>query len=90
MLVRVFALMILIGQLGLIAHRIEHYVAPDHMECGEDACTAFMPTTGAADLPVVISPLFLVVFVLSFWTVRENAVRQHAGRLGFPAHAPPL
>jgi hypothetical protein len=89
-LLRLFALLLLIGQIGLVAHRIEHYIAPDHMECGEDACVAFMPTDGASALPVVVPPLFLIVFFLRFWTVQESAVQQRADRLGFQAHAPPL
>ncbi len=82
--------MLLIAQLGMVAHRIEHYIAPEHMECGEDSCTAFMPTTGAAALPLFVPPLFLVVFFLKFWTLRDCAVQPPAYRLGFRAHAPPF
>jgi hypothetical protein len=89
-LVRFFALVLLIAQLGIVAHRIEHYIAPEHMECGEDSCTAFLPTTGAADLVAFVPPLSLVVFFLTFWTVCESTVERLSDRLGFRAHAPPL
>jgi hypothetical protein len=74
----------------MVAHRIEHYITPEQMECGEDSCTAFMPVTGAADLPQFVPPVFFVIFFLRFWTVREFAVEQPGKRLGFRAHAPPL
>jgi hypothetical protein len=89
-LMKFFAAILLIAQLGMVAHRIEHYIAPEHMECGEDSCTAFAPTTGAAALPLFIPPLLLVVFFLRFWTVRDSIVRKPADRLGFRAHAPPF
>ena len=88
--IRLFALLLLVAQLGMVAHRIEHYIAPDHMECGEDACIAFAPTTGAADLPVVLQPVFAVIFFLRFWAVREIAERKLTDRIGFRALAPPL
>ncbi len=87
---RVFATLLLIAQLGLVAHQIEHYLAPDHMECGEDSCTAFAPTTGAAALPVVVAPIFLVVFFVRFWTVNQASIHAPSDRLGFRAHAPPV
>jgi hypothetical protein len=88
--VKFFAALLLIAQLGMVAHRIEHYIAPEHMESGEDECSAFMPVTGAVDLPLFVPPLFLVVFFVRFWTVRDSIVWQPAERLGFRAHAPPL
>ncbi|MDB5397415.1 MAG: hypothetical protein JWM91_4921 [Rhodospirillales bacterium] len=87
---RVFALVLLIAQLGMVAHRIEHYLAPEHMESGEDSCTAFAPTTGAAALPLFVPPLLLVIFFMRFWTVRESVLQKPADRLGFRAHAPPF
>ena len=85
-----FAAILLIAQLGMVAHRIEHYIAPEHMESGEDSCSAFTPVTGAVDLPLFVPPLLLVVFFLRFWTVRDSILGQPAERLGFRAHAPPL
>lgn len=87
---RFFALLLLVAQLGMVAHRIEHYLAPGHMESGEDSCTAFAPTTGAADLPLFVPPIFAVIFFLRFWSVRDSIVLKPADRLGFRAHAPPF
>jgi hypothetical protein len=87
--VKFLAAILLIAQLGMVAHRIEHYIAPEHMESGEDECAAFTPVTGAVDLPLFAPPILLVVFFLRFWTVRDSIVWQPAERLGFRAHAPP-
>jgi hypothetical protein len=87
---RFFALVLLVAQLGMVAHRIEHYLSPEHMESGEDSCTAFAPTTGAAQLPLFIPPVLFVIFFMRFWTVRDSVVQKPADRLGFRAHAPPL
>lgn len=84
------ALLLLVVQLGVIAHRIEHYFVPEQMECGEDSCTAFAPATGAAAPLVYLPPVLLVVFFLRFWTVSEAIVLQPSDRLGFKAHAPPV
>ncbi len=89
-LMKLVAAILLIAQFGLVVHRIEHYIAPGHMECGEDSCTAFAPATGAIAPPLFIPPLLLVVFFLRFWTVRDSIVRRPADRLGFRAHAPPF
>jgi hypothetical protein len=88
--VKFFAALLLLAQLGMVAHRIEHYIAPEHMECGEDSCTAFAPTTGATDLPLFVPPIFLVIFFLRFWTVRDSVTQKPSDFLGFRAHAPPL
>jgi hypothetical protein len=88
-ILRFAALLLLIAQLGVVAHRIEHYIAPEHMECGEDACAAFAPTPGSAEPILFLPPLSLVVFVLSFWSVRASVARPAGARLGFRAHAPP-
>jgi hypothetical protein len=86
---RAVALVLLIAQLGMVAHRIEHYLVPEHMECGEDSCDAFAPTPGP-DIPVpFLPPVFFVVFFLTFWTLRANVVEQPGSRLGFRALAPP-
>ena len=87
---RVVAFVLLIAQLGMVAHRIEHYIAPEHMECGEDACDAFSPVPDAAAPILFVPPIFLVVFFLQFWMPRAVVLRAPAGRLGFQAHAPPL
>ena len=89
-LLRFAALVLLIAQFGIVAHRIEHYIAPEHMECGEDSCDAFAPGPPAAEPVLFVPPVFLVVFFLQFWTVRPAFVRPAAGRLGFRAHAPPV
>jgi hypothetical protein len=89
-LAKLFALLVLVMQLGLVAHRIEHYVAPDRMECGEDLCDAFSPTPDGVALPVFVPPVFLVVFCLTFWTVREAARTSRTDTIGFRAHAPPV
>jgi len=89
-IIRFAALVLLIAQLGIIAHRIEHYIVPEHMECGEDACAAFAPTPDNAEPLLFVPPVFLVVFFLQFWTVRAASMRPAVERLGFRAHAPPL
>ena len=86
---QIFAAILLVAQLGIVAHRIEHYIAPEHMECGEDSCTAFAPTTGAAALPLFIPPMLSIVFFLRFWAVHDSFGPKPADRLGFRAHAPP-
>jgi hypothetical protein len=83
-------LFLVVLQLGLIAHRIEHYLAPAAMECGEDECAAFSPSPGLPDLELVIFPLSLVAFFIRFWTARPRAMTVLGGRLGFRAHAPPF
>jgi hypothetical protein len=87
--VRFLALALLVLQLGVIAHRIEHYLVPEQMECGEDVCAAFTPTPDAAPIPAFVPPVFFVVFFLRFWTVRASVARGPAERLGFRALAPP-
>jgi hypothetical protein len=89
-LLRFAALVLLVAQLGIVAHRIEHYIAPEHMECGEDACDAFAPGPPAAEPILFVPPVFLVVFFLQFWTVRAASPGSAVGRLGFRAHAPPV
>ncbi len=84
------ALVLLVLQLGLIAHRVEHYLAPAAMECGEDECAAFAPSADAPDLQVLIFPLSLVVFFVRFWTARSHSLTVVGERLGFRAHAPPV
>lgn len=88
-LLRFAALLLLLAQLGVVAHRIEHYIAPEHMECGEDACIAFAPTPDAAAPILFVPPLLAVFFFLRFWTVRTVTACPAGGRLGFRAHAPP-
>jgi hypothetical protein len=87
---RAVALLVLIAQLGMVAHRIEHYLAPEHMECGQDQCDAFAPTPGPDAPPPFLPPLFFVVFFLRFWTLRDSVIEQPGNRLGFRAHAPPV
>jgi hypothetical protein len=86
---RIAAFVLLIAQLGMVAHRIEHYIAPEHMECGEDSCDAFAPTPGPAAPVPFLPPLVFVVFFLTFWTLRDSVREQPGNRLGFRAHAPP-
>jgi hypothetical protein len=87
---RVVAFLLLIAQLGMVAHRIEHYLAPEHMECGEDSCDSFSPTPGPAAPVPFLPPLVFVAFFLKFWTLRDSVREQPANRLGFRAHAPPV
>jgi hypothetical protein len=87
---RAAALLLLVAQLGMVAHRIEHYLAPDQMECGADACDAFAPTPGPAAPVPFLPPVLFVVFFLKFWTPRESITEQPGNRLGFRAHAPPV
>jgi hypothetical protein len=89
-LFRAVAFLLLIVQLGMVAHRIEHYLAPEHMECGEDSCDAFAPTPGPAAPVPFLPPLVFVVFYLTFWTLRDSVREQPGTRLGFRAHAPPV
>jgi hypothetical protein len=89
-LFRAVAFLLLLVQLGMVAHRIEHYLAPDHMECGEDSCDAFAPTPGPAAPVPFLPPLVFVVFYLKFWTPRDSVREQPGSRLGFRAHAPPV
>jgi hypothetical protein len=88
--IRLIALLLLVLQLGVIAHRIEHYLIPEHMECGEDACVSFAPITDPPALPpVVVRPPNIAYFV-QFWTVHDTTEDQLSERLGFRAHAPPV
>jgi hypothetical protein len=89
-ILRAFAFVLFIAQLGLVAHQIEHYLIPDHMESGEESCVAFAPTTGAASLPVFIAPFVFIVFFTRFWTVTQAFLYPPSDRLGFRAHAPPV
>ena len=84
------AFLLLIFQLALVAHRVEHYLVPDHMECGEDSCAAFAPAPDAPELPVLVAPLLLVIYVVRFWSVHRSATIEPRDRLGFRPHAPPL
>ena len=86
---RAVALLLLVAQLGMVAHRVEHYLAPEHMECGTDACDAFAPTPGPAAPVPFLPPLFFVVFFLKFWTLDDSVRKQPSHRLGFRAQAPP-
>lgn len=87
---RIIALLLLILQLSLIAHRLEHYVLPEHMESGEDECAAFAPVTDPPALPVVVTPPIQVAYFVRFWTASETIIEQPGDRLGFRAHAPPV
>ena len=87
---RLLALLMVIAQLGIVAHRIEHYLVPDHMESGEDECSAFAPVTDPPALPVIVTPPNTIVYFVRFWTARETIVPQVAERLGFRAQAPPV
>ncbi|HLG89633.1 MAG TPA: hypothetical protein VKZ79_20825 [Alphaproteobacteria bacterium] len=86
---RFLALLLLATQLGSVAHRIEHYILAEQMECGEDGCTAFAPVTDPPVLPPLVLPPRPVVFFVRFWTAREPILVQAAERLGFRAQAPP-
>lgn len=87
---RFLVLLLLVSQLGTIAHRIEHYILAEQMECGEDGCAAFAPVTDPPSLPALVQPPTPVAFFVRFWTAREAATAQPADRLGFRAQAPPV
>ncbi len=86
---RWLALLLLTLQLGLIAHRVEHYLLPEHVESDEASCDAFAPVTDPPALPVVIRPPTPVSYVIRFWTVRAAVIAPLDDRLGFRAQAPP-
>jgi len=83
------AFLLLFLQLGMIAHRMEHYLLPDHVEAGEDSCVAFAPVIDPPATPVVLSEPTRVSYIVRFWTVREAGVVPLDDRLGFRAQAPP-
>ena len=83
------ALLLLILQLGLVVHRLEHYIEPEHMECGDDACAAFTPVTDPPALPALVAVPTRVAFPVRYWIAIETIVVQPRGRLGFQAQAPP-
>jgi len=87
---RLIACLLLLAQVGLIAHRVEHYVLPDRMETGEDSCIAFLPTTDGPPALDIVTPPVPVAYAVRFWTVREAALVQPGARLGFRAQAPPV
>ena len=86
---RFLALLLLAVQLGSVAHRLEHYLLAEQMECGEDGCTAFAPVTDPPALPQLVRPPSPVVFFVHFWTARQPILAQSVERLGFRAQAPP-
>lgn len=86
---RILVLLLLVSQLGAVAHRIEHYLLADQMECGENACALFAPVTDPPALPQLVHPPQPVVFFVRFWTARETITEQPGDRLGFRAQAPP-
>lgn len=87
---RIVAFLLLISQLGIVAHRIEHYILAEQMECGEDGCTAFAPVIDPPAQPPLVAPPSPVVFFVRFWTAREFVAEQPGDRLGFRAQAPPV
>ena len=87
---RLAALLLLVLQLGIVAHRIEHYLEPEHMECGEDACAAFTPITDPPALPIVVTSPTQVAFSVRFWTASDSIVAPPSEFLGFRSHAPPV
>lgn len=86
---RLIALLLLILQLGVVAHRMEHYLLPDHVETGEDSCAAFSPVTDPPATPVLLSEPTPVSYAVRFWTVSEAAIVRLDDRIGFRAQAPP-
>ncbi len=87
---RLAALLLLVLQLGIVAHRIEHYLEPEHMECGEDACASFTPVTDPPALPIVFTAPTQVAFSVRFWTASDAIVAPPSEFLGFRSHAPPV
>lgn len=87
---RFLVLLLLAAQLGTVAHRIEHYILAEQMECGEDGCAAFAPVTDPPALPGLVQQPTPVVFFVRFWAARESVTEQPGVRLGFRAQAPPV
>ncbi len=86
---RIVALLLMVAQLGLIAHRVEHYLLPDRMDSGEEACAAFTPVDDGPALPAVVAPPVRVAYAVRFWIARERFAPARAAALGFSAQAPP-
>ena len=86
---RILAFLLLVTQLGAIAHRVEHYILPDQMECGEDSCAAFMPVADPPALPVIETPAAPVLYSIRLWTIVAAMLPERQIGLGFRAHAPP-
>jgi hypothetical protein len=86
---RITAFLLLVAQLGFIAHRIEHYLVPEAMECGEDSCASFAPVADPPALPPLVAPPLRIAYTTRFWTVRATDPVERYRALGFRAHAPP-
>lgn len=87
---RIIAFLLLVAQLGFIAHRIEHYILPEAMECGEDSCSAFAPVADPPVLPPLVTPPLRVAYTVRFWTVHATDPVERHREIGFRAHAPPV
>ncbi|GIL39081.1 hypothetical protein [Roseiterribacter gracilis] len=85
---RPLLLLLLLTQLAMVGHRIEHFVAPDQVESIAD-CAAFAPTPDASCEPpaVVRTPASFTLFAA--WSpteqIRAGEINQHAYR----SQAPP-
>ena len=86
---RIFALLLLVVQLGMVAHRVEHYLQPDRMETSEEACAAFAPVDDGPALPVLVTPPSDVAYAVRFWTAHDRIATKRVAALGFQAQAPP-
>lgn len=88
--VRLIALLLLVLQLGVVAHRVEHYLVPGHMESGEDSCASFAPVTDPPVLPALVQPPTRLAYFVQFWAVHRATEDQLGERLGFRSQAPPV
>jgi hypothetical protein len=86
---RPLLLLLLLTQLAMVAHRVEHFVAPDQVERIAD-CAAFAPTPDTSCEPPAIVRLPVHVTLLPVWlptaSIPAGEIDQHAYR----SQAPPV
>jgi hypothetical protein len=87
--VRPLLLLLLLAQAAMVAHRIEHFVAPDRVE-RIAVCDAFAPTPDATcDAPAIVR-VPVTFTTIAAWspaqTIRAGEIDQHAYR----SQAPPV
>ena len=87
---RIVGVLVLLAQIGLLAHRLEHYFAPNHMESGEDACVAFAPASDPPAIVPLVRPPSPIAFPVRYWIGRDTRPELAPNSLGFRAQAPPV
>ena len=83
-------ILLLIAQVGVVVHRLEHYLAPSIVDCDENACAAFAPAADPPSISAAISPPERIIQFIRFWTAHPAYFERPTDRLGFRAQAPPL